>query len=73
MHTVYTMYWSGQELKSVICSITTPEKWDAVTRKEEKSFVEDFRLILIDEVHILGEKRGSTLEVIVNRQGAAER
>lgn len=67
MQVYQLVYASFRESKRILCSITTPEKWDAVTRKEEKSLVDDFKLILIDEVHILGEKRGSTLEVIVNR------
>lgn len=47
--------------------LTTPEKWDSVTRKwkDNKHIVESVRLFLIDEVHLLNEEpRGSVLEVI---------
>lgn len=49
--------------------ITTPEKWDSITRKwrEHKDFVKLVRLFMIDEVHLLNdETRGATLEAIVN-------
>ena len=50
-------------------SVTTPEKWDAVTRqaKDSRAILDQLALILIDEVHLLNEKRGATLEVIVSR------
>ncbi|XP_074028472.1 activating signal cointegrator 1 complex subunit obelus isoform X3 [Leptinotarsa decemlineata] len=48
--------------------ITTPEKWDAMSRNwAEKDFVKDVGLIVIDEIHLLGEDRGPVLEVIVSR------
>lgn len=48
--------------------ITTPEKWDCLTRKwrENINLVEIVKLFMIDEIHLLNEEcRGSTLETIV--------
>ncbi|NXH39315.1 HFM1 helicase, partial [Dicaeum eximium] len=49
--------------------ITTPEKWDSMTRRwRENSIVQLVRLFLIDEVHVIkDESRGATLEVVVSR------
>ncbi|XP_068878908.1 probable ATP-dependent DNA helicase HFM1 isoform X4 [Aphelocoma coerulescens] len=49
--------------------ITTPEKWDSMTRKwRDNSIVQLVRLFLIDEVHVIkDESRGATLEVVVSR------
>ena len=49
--------------------ITTPEKWDSVTRrwKDNAKLMELVKLFLIDEVHILKESRGATLEAVVSR------
>ncbi|KAI5841329.1 Sec63 Brl domain-containing protein [Morchella snyderi] len=49
--------------------ITTPEKWDSMTRRwnDHRKLLELVRLFLIDEVHILKESRGATLEVVVSR------
>ncbi|NXI37329.1 HFM1 helicase, partial [Galbula dea] len=49
--------------------ITTPEKWDSMTRRwRDNSIVQLVRLFLIDEVHVVkDESRGATLEVVVSR------
>ncbi|KAJ4831496.1 hypothetical protein Tsubulata_004728 [Turnera subulata] len=51
--------------------LTTPEKFDAVTRYRIKdgglSFFSDIALLLIDEVHLLNDTRGAALEAIVSR------
>lgn len=49
--------------------ITTPEKWDSVSRKwkDNSKLMEMVRLFLIDEVHILKDSRGATLEAVVSR------
>ncbi|XP_065597638.1 probable ATP-dependent DNA helicase HFM1 [Cyrtonyx montezumae] len=49
--------------------ITTPEKWDSMTRRwKDNSIVQLVRLFLIDEVHVIkDESRGATLEVVVSR------
>jgi len=50
--------------------ITTPEKWDSITRKwhDNEVLLSKFGLILIDEVHLLNtEERGATLEAVISR------
>jgi ATP-dependent DNA helicase HFM1/MER3 len=49
--------------------ITTPEKWDSMTRKwkEHIRLMQPVKLFLIDEVHTLKEARGATLEAVVSR------
>ncbi|KAJ0962512.1 hypothetical protein J5N97_027634 [Dioscorea zingiberensis] len=51
--------------------LTTPEKFDAVTRHGIRdgglSFFSDIALVLIDEVHLLNDPRGAALEAIVSR------
>uniref|UniRef100_UPI00358EF322 activating signal cointegrator 1 complex subunit 3 isoform X2 n=1 Tax=Myxine glutinosa TaxID=7769 RepID=UPI00358EF322 len=48
--------------------VTTPEKWDGVSRSwQNRSYVQKVSLIIIDEIHLLGEDRGPVLEVIVSR------
>ncbi|KAI0875769.1 hypothetical protein GGS24DRAFT_515020 [Hypoxylon argillaceum] len=49
--------------------VTTPEKWDSITRKwkDHRKLLELVRLVLIDEVHILKDPRGATLEAVVSR------
>jgi activating signal cointegrator complex subunit 3 len=48
--------------------ITTPEKWDGISRSwRKKEYVKKVQLVILDEVHLLGEERGPVLEVIVSR------
>ncbi|KAK9389709.1 Sec63 Brl domain-containing protein [Lipomyces mesembrius] len=49
--------------------ITTPEKWDSTTRRwtDYDRLMTLVKLVLIDEVHILKDLRGATLEVVVSR------
>ena len=49
--------------------ITTPEKWDSITRrwKDHTRLMRLVKLFLIDEVHTLKESRGATLEAVVSR------
>ena len=49
--------------------VTTPEKWDSMTRrwKDHAKLMRMVRLFLIDEVHILRDVRGATLEAVVSR------
>ncbi|ESN99816.1 hypothetical protein HELRODRAFT_151832, partial [Helobdella robusta] len=58
------------ELRGVHVILTTPEKWDFMTRRwrENRSFVQLVKLFLIDEVHTINDDtRGATLEAVVNR------
>jgi ATP-dependent DNA helicase HFM1/MER3 len=49
--------------------VTTPEKWDAVTRRwrDNVGLIAQIELLCIDEVHLLGEDRGAVLEAVVSR------
>ena len=61
--------------------ICTPEKWDLISRgwrgvsgdlsssaaSNGKRFVREVGLLVIDEIHLLGEERGAVLEAIVSR------
>jgi activating signal cointegrator complex subunit 3 len=48
--------------------ITTPEKWDGISRHwQHRAYVRRVGLIVIDEIHLLGQDRGPVLEVIVSR------
>ncbi|TNN13844.1 Activating signal cointegrator 1 complex subunit 3, partial [Schistosoma japonicum] len=48
--------------------VTTPEKWDGISRSwQHRSYVRQVALIVIDEIHLLGEERGPVLEVLVSR------
>lgn len=49
--------------------VTTPEKWDSVTRKWEDNskLVNLVELVLIDEIHFLNQERGATLEAVISR------
>ncbi|KAL1840417.1 hypothetical protein VTJ49DRAFT_491 [Mycothermus thermophilus] len=49
--------------------VTTPEKWDSITRKwqDHRRLLQLVELFLIDEVHILKDARGATLEAVVSR------
>ena len=48
--------------------VTTPEKWDGVSRSwQTRKYVKDVALLVIDEIHLLGDDRGPVLEVIVSR------
>lgn len=83
------MQLSRQEIAETQMIVTTPEKWDVVTRKTtgegelasvrffpskewkseeaDQAPVQRLRLLIIDEVHLLHEDRGSVLESIVAR------
>ena len=49
--------------------VTTPEKWDVVTRKAtgDVQLSQIVRLLIIDEVHLLHEDRGAVIESLVAR------
>lgn len=49
--------------------ITTPEKWDSLTRRwrDNKKLADLVKLFMIDEIHLVGESnRGPTLEAVVS-------
>ncbi|KAJ3786903.1 hypothetical protein GGU10DRAFT_386257 [Lentinula aff. detonsa] len=57
------------DAKNATIIIATGEKWDSLTRNwdDHRQQLSQVQLFLVDEVHILNETRGSTLEVIVSR------
>ncbi|THX86959.1 Sec63-domain-containing protein [Aureobasidium pullulans] len=58
-----------QQIAETQVIVTTPEKWDVITRKAtDTSYTNLVRLICIDEIHLLHDDRGPVLESIVSRQ-----
>lgn len=58
----------ARALRDADVLITTPEKWDGVSRSwKTRGYVKQVGLVLIDEIHLLGQDRGPILEVIVSR------
>ena len=59
---------SKKELEETQMIVTTPEKWDVITRKGgEVSVASSLRLLIIDEVHLLNDERGPVIETLVAR------
>jgi len=57
-----------EALLSADILITTPEKWDGISRNwNVRSYVQKVQLVILDEIHLLGQDRGPVLEVIVSR------
>ena len=62
------VHLTKQQIDETQVIITTPEKWDIVTRKSgERTYLELVKLIIIDEIHLLHDNRGPVLEAIVSR------
>ncbi|CBQ67684.1 probable RNA helicase [Sporisorium reilianum SRZ2] len=63
------MQMTRQEIAETQMIVTTPEKWDVVTCKPtgEGELATKVRLLIIDEVHLLHDQRGSVIETIVAR------
>ncbi|KAI3656106.1 hypothetical protein MP638_002716 [Amoeboaphelidium occidentale] len=55
-----------QEINQTQIIVTTPEKFDIVTRKSPY-YMEKLRLVIIDEIHLLHDERGHVLESLVSR------
>ena len=59
---------SKAEIEETQIIVTTPEKWDIITRKSgERAFTQLVTLLIIDEVHLLHDDRGPVLESIIAR------
>ena len=67
-----------KSVRSADILVCTPEKYDLISRGWRtnsdanesgigKSFVQRVRLLVVDEIHLLGEERGAVLEAIVSR------
>ncbi|KAJ3318630.1 activating signal cointegrator 1 complex subunit [Boothiomyces sp. JEL0866] len=63
------MQMTKAEIVETQMIVTTPEKWDVVTRKSvgDTELVQKVKLLIIDEVHLLHEDRGAVIESIVAR------
>ncbi|KIY73738.1 Sec63-domain-containing protein [Cylindrobasidium torrendii FP15055 ss-10] len=63
------MQLTKAEISQTQIIVTTPEKWDVVTRKPtgEGELSSLLKLLIIDEVHLLNEERGAVIETIVAR------
>ena len=62
------MQLTKTEIMQTQMLITTPEKWDVVTRKPgDVSLAQLVRLLIIDEVHLLHGDRGPVVEALVAR------
>ncbi|XP_077580372.1 putative ATP-dependent DNA helicase HFM1 isoform X1 [Stigmatopora nigra] len=60
------------EIQDAHIILTTPEKWDSMTRRwKDNCLLQLVRLFLIDEIHVVtNAARGATLEVVVSRMKA---
>ncbi|CAG8503773.1 2964_t:CDS:2 [Ambispora gerdemannii] len=57
-----------QQIAETQIIVTTPEKWDVITRKAtDRSYTNIVRLIIIDEIHLLHDDRGPVIESLVSR------
>ncbi|TPX31933.1 hypothetical protein SmJEL517_g04845 [Synchytrium microbalum] len=63
------MQLTRAEIGATQMIVTTPEKWDVVTRKSvgDTELAQKVRLLIIDEVHLLHDDRGAVIESIVAR------
>ncbi|KKY17469.1 putative dead deah box [Phaeomoniella chlamydospora] len=63
------MQLTKKEISATQIIVTTPEKWDVVTRKStgDTELVQKVRLLIIDEIHMLHDERGAVLESLVAR------
>lgn len=59
---------SQREIAELQLLVTTPEKWDVVTRKlTDLANVKAVKLLIVDEIHLLHDDRGPVLESIIIR------
>ncbi|KAK9464687.1 Sec63 Brl domain-containing protein [Lipomyces arxii] len=63
------MQLTRAEINKTQIIVTTPEKWDVVTRKSngDTDLVGKVKLLIIDEVHMLHDDRGAVIESLVAR------
>ena len=59
---------SRSQIEDTQMIVTTPEKWDVITRKAgDRAYTQLVRLVIIDEIHLLHDERGPVLETLVAR------
>ena len=57
-----------QQIAETQIIVTTPEKWDVITRKAtDISYTTLVLLLIIDEIHLLHDDRGPVIESLVSR------
>lgn len=57
-----------QQIDETQIIVTTPEKWDIITRKSgDRTYTQLVKLLIIDEIHLLHDNRGPVLESIIAR------
>ncbi|KAJ7519602.1 hypothetical protein O6H91_20G045600 [Diphasiastrum complanatum] len=62
------MQLTKRELEETQMIVTTPEKWDVITRKtSDMALAVLVKLLIIDEVHLLNDDRGPVIEALVAR------
>eukprot|EP01027_Heterolobosea_sp_BB2_P011038 GEZU01016104.1.p1 GENE.GEZU01016104.1~~GEZU01016104.1.p1 ORF type:complete len:2151 (-),score=711.87 GEZU01016104.1:145-6597(-) len=62
------MQMTKQQIMETQIIVTTPEKWDIVTRKSgDRTYTQLVKLLIIDEIHLLHDDRGPVLESIIAR------
>ncbi|KAG0745424.1 hypothetical protein G6F62_005146 [Rhizopus arrhizus] len=63
------MQLTKAEISATQFIVTTPEKWDVITRKGtgDVELTQKVKLLIIDEVHLLNEDRGAVIESIIAR------
>ncbi|CAO3587825.1 unnamed protein product [Absidia cylindrospora] len=63
------MQLTKSEIMATQFIVTTPEKWDVITRKStgDVELAQKVKLLIIDEVHLLHEDRGAVIESIIAR------
>ena len=62
------MQLTKRELEETQMIVTTPEKWDVITRKGgDVAVAAAVRLLIIDEVHLLNDERGPVIETLIAR------
>ena len=60
------MNLTKQEIAETHVIVTTPEKWDVVSRKTD-GMMDAVNVLIIDEIHLLNDERGLVLECLVAR------
>ncbi|CAL6302530.1 unnamed protein product [Bathycoccus prasinos] len=59
---------SKAEIEDTQIIVSTPEKWDIITRKSgDRAYTQSVSLLIVDEVHLLHDGRGPVLESIIAR------
>ena len=61
------MQLTRKQLEQTQMIVTTPEKWDVITRKSESTVGKLVKLLIFDEIHLLADGRGPVIEVLVAR------